>query len=62
MNGKPADEVAKSEGMSVNWDALMPAINEMVRLRPYEQIDGLVINDTDINVKISQKRGRKTKS
>lgn len=62
LNGKPAEEVAKIEGVitAINWDAVMPTINDLVRLRPYEQVDGLIVSDTDIRVKISQKRGRKT--
>lgn len=62
LNGKPAEEVAKTEGVitAINWDAIMPAINDLVRLRPYEQVDGLIVSDIDIRVKISQKRGRKT--
>ncbi len=46
--------------MSVNWNALLHTIGEYVRLRPDESIDGLIINETDIRVKISRKKGRKT--
>lgn len=62
FNGHTDSEIEKVDGVivSVPWDSLLPAINNFVRLRPDEIIDGLVINDTDIRVKISRKKGRKT--
>lgn len=64
LNGQPKEEIEKIDGviMSVPLDALLPHISEYVRLRPYELIDGLVISDTDIRVKISRKRGREVKA
>ncbi|MDB5200540.1 MAG: hypothetical protein JWO92_2503 [Chitinophagaceae bacterium] len=64
LNDTPASEIEKLDGVitAISWDSLLPVINQMVRLRPDEIIDGLVINDTDIRVKISRKRGRKTKA
>lgn len=60
LNGKTAEEVAKSDiTMSVNWEALIPALSEFVRLREYENIEGLLVSDTDIKVKIGMKRGRR---
>lgn len=62
LNGKSAEEIANSDGViiSVNWDSLLPTIEKSVRLRPDEFIEGLVVNDTDIRVKIGRKKGRKT--
>lgn len=58
---KQPEEIDKTIGVvvAIPWDALKETIAEYVRLRPDEQIDGLVINDTDICVKISRKKGRK---
>ena len=64
LNGQTESEIEKMDGVitSISWDALMPTINQHVRLRPDEIIDGLVINETDIRVKISRKKGRKIKA
>lgn len=64
LNGQPAEEIEKMDGVisSVSWAALMPTISEMVRLRTDELIEGIVINDTDIRVKIGRKKGRKVNS
>lgn len=64
FNGKSESEVEEVSGVitSVPWDALLPKINDFVRLRPDEVIDGLIITDTDIRVKISRKKGRKVNS
>lgn len=61
FNGKSEADINKVDGVitSVSWDSLMPKINEFVRLRPDELIDGLIVSDTDIRVKISRKKGRK---
>lgn len=62
LNGTPAEEI---EGVgffhSIPWDALMPTIMKMANLRPYEKVDGLIISDADVQLRISQKPGRKTK-
>ena len=60
----PASEIEQINGvfMAFSWDALIPTISEFVRLRPDEVIDGLVVSDTDIKVKISRKKGRKLRS
>lgn len=62
LNGKTAAEIENGEFFhSIPWDALMPHINQMASVRPYEKIDGLIVSETDIQVRISQKRGPKTK-
>lgn len=61
FNNNPESEIETGGVIqSVSWSALMPAIENFVRLRPDEVIDGLAVNDTDIRVKISRKKGRKT--
>lgn len=63
LNGKPAEEIESGDFFhSLPWHALMPAIIEMVNLRPYEKIDGLIISSEDVRVRISQKVGRKANS
>lgn len=64
FNGQHLDEIEKMNGLviSVNWAALLPTISHAIRLRDDEVIEGLVVNDTDIRVKLSRKKGRKTKS
>lgn len=60
FNGKTETDLKETGvSISVNWDALLPTIGEYVRLRPDEIIDGLIVSDTDIRVKISRKRGGK---
>lgn len=60
FNGLSESEIENQATLlSVNWAALMPAIEGFVRLRPYEKINGLIINDTEIRVSIAQKSGRK---
>lgn len=58
-----ASEVDLKTGLIQNipWDALMPKIKESVRLREDEVISGLIVDDVSIKVKISRKKGRKTK-
>lgn len=64
FNDNPESEIEKIDGviLAFPWDAMLPTISQFVRLRPDEQIDGLVINNVDIKVKISRKKGRKSKS
>ncbi len=64
FNDTPASEVEKMDGVitAIPWDSLIPTISNMIRLRPDEQLDGFIVNDTDIRIKISRKRGRKTKN
>ncbi|MBA3673462.1 MAG: hypothetical protein H0W75_00645 [Chitinophagaceae bacterium] len=61
LNGKTIEEVQKADGViiSINWDALIPAIESFVRLRPDEVIDYLSVSEVDVQVHISRKRGRK---
>lgn len=61
FNG-PAEHIEQGDFFhSILWDALMPKIQEFANLRPYEKIDGLIITDTDIRVKISRKKGKTKK-
>ena len=61
FNGTTDADFKSSYKQSVNWDALIPAISEFVKLRKeWEVINGLIITDTDIQVSIGRKRGRKT--
>lgn len=64
FNEKTHAEIDAVEGeiQSIPIAALLPEIAKFVRLRDDEQIDGLVISDTDIRVKISRKRVRKVRS
>lgn len=64
FNGNQESEIEKVSGtiISVNWDSLLPTISSAVRLRDDEIIDGLVINDVELRVKISRKKGRKIKA
>ncbi len=64
FNDKTPQEIDEMAGeiQSVSIDALLPAIQKFIRLREDETIDGLVINDTDIRVKISRRRMRKQRS
>lgn len=62
FNDKQKEEIQGSGVfMSVSWDALLPQISDFVRLRPDETIDGFLVNETDIRVKISKKKGRKSR-
>lgn len=62
-NGQTAEEV-ESAGFfhAIPMDALMPVIEKMSNLRPWDKIDGIIITSEDIRVKISQKVGRKPKN
>lgn len=63
FNGNDITEIEKTDGVisAFPWDALMPTINQFVRLRDDEVIDGLIVSDIDVKVKISRKKGRKRK-
>jgi hypothetical protein len=37
----------------------MPAISDSIRLRDDEVIDGFMVNETGLKIKLSRKRGRK---
>lgn len=60
-DNKPEEIESSGVFMTISWDSLTEQIGKSVRLRPDEIIDGLVITDTDIKVKISRKKGRKIK-
>ena len=62
LNGNSEVDSKSAVVMSVNWQALMPTIESFVRLRPDEAIVALSVNETDIRVMISRKRGRKNGS
>lgn len=62
LNGSTEIDLKSGITMSINWDALLPSIQSFVRLRPDEIINGLVINETDIRVVITRKKGRKNGS
>lgn len=64
FNDTPESEVENLNGVitAFPWDSMLPTISQFVRLRPDEVIDGLVVSETDIKVKISRKKGRKTKA
>ena len=59
FNGTTDTDFKSGVIQSISWDSLLPTISDFVKLRPYEQISGLEINDTEVRVKISQKKGRK---
>lgn len=61
FNGHSTDEIASTSGviMTIPWDALQETISQRIHLRDYEKIDGLIVTDTDIRVKISRRKGRK---
>jgi hypothetical protein len=44
---------------SVTWNQLLPAISESIKLRDDEVIDGFIVNENGLKVKLSRKRGRK---
>ncbi|MEO8824098.1 MAG: hypothetical protein ABI366_11050 [Ginsengibacter sp.] len=64
FNDNPESEIEKMDGviMAFSWDAMLPTIGQFVRLRPDEQIDGLLVSNVDIKVKISRKKGRKSRN
>lgn len=64
FNDNPESEIEKMDGVisALSWDAVLPTISQFVRLRSDEVIDGLVVSESDIKVKISRKRGRKIKN
>lgn len=45
----------------ISWESLLPAIKEIVRLRDDEILDGFIVTDEHIKVKLSRKKGRKVK-
>jgi len=63
FNDTPLQEVEKMDGVisAFSWDSMLPTITQFVRLRPDEVIDGLIVSESDIKVKISRKKGRKSK-
>lgn len=63
LNGQPAEEIEKGDFFhSLTWEALMPTINKMANIRPWERVDGIIISPEDIRLAISQKPGRKLNS
>lgn len=64
LNGQTTEEIEKVYGVihGIPWDALIPTISEHVRLRPDELIEGLIVDDATVKVKIGRKRGRKVKA
>lgn len=46
--------------MSVAWQQLLPAINEIIRLRDDEVLDGFIVSENGLKIKLSRKKGRKT--
>lgn len=63
LNGHSPAEIENGDFFhSLPWDALMPTISTMANIRPWEKIDGIIISQDDIRVKISQKVGRKASS
>lgn len=61
INEKVKPEELQSGGtlMSVAWAQLLPAINEIVRLRDDEVLDGFIVNENGLKIKLSRKKGRK---
>lgn len=51
-----ADMKNTSAFIGVPWDALTPAIKEIIRLRDDEVIDGFSASDAGLKVKLSRKR------
>ncbi len=64
FNGKSVDEIKEHTGFSasLSWTQLLPAVQDMVMLRNDEYIEGWVITDSGIEVKISRKPGPKIKA
>ncbi len=59
FNGIEVPDFKSGVVMAVNWQALLPTIESFVKLRPDEIIEAISVNETDIRVKISRKKGRK---
>ena len=45
----------------MTWEVVLSMLEKVIHLRPWDQIDGLIIDEAGIEIKISQKRGRKAK-
>jgi len=45
----------------VGWNELLPEISTLVRLREDEQIEGFLLNENGIRVKVSRKKGRRSR-
>ncbi|HEY5392210.1 MAG TPA: hypothetical protein VIJ57_08860 [Hanamia sp.] len=55
---KPTDNIFKEQ---IGWDAFLEMLSKVIHLRPWDQVDGLIMDEQGIEIKISQKRGRKAK-
>jgi hypothetical protein len=52
FNEKTIEELEKDIPSFINWDGILPTIEKMCRVRSDEVINGLVISDEGIEVKI----------
>lgn len=60
LTGKSESEIENNMIFSsMNWDALMPTINQFARLRPDEVIEGIICDEAGIKVTIGRKKGPK---
>lgn len=61
FNDSTPEQVKEVGGtiLSVPWAAVLPRIEESIRLRDDEQIIGLIVSDVDIRVKVGRKRKRR---
>lgn len=59
LNGQKPEEIKTDFKLSMSWDMLIGMLGN--QLRPYEQIDAVVIDDTGLDFIVSQKKGRKAK-
>ena len=55
---KPTDNLFKEQ---ISWYAFLDMLSKVIHLRPWDQVDGLIMDEQGIEIKISQKRGRKKK-
>ena len=62
FNGKTEEEIDKDIPSFINWDGLLPTLESMCRVRSDEVINGLIVSDEGIEVKIGRRKGRKVKS
>lgn len=61
-NGSTDQDITGSSVFtSIGWDDLLPAIKQIIRFREDEIIDGFLISDEGIKIKLSRKKGRKIK-
>jgi hypothetical protein len=64
FNGQTTDQIEKQTDNlfkeQISWDGFLKILSEVIHLRPWDQVDGLILDEDGIEIKISQKRGRKS--